>query len=138
MRHQVGQRFPRPVHGAFLYHRHPVRNLRRGDHLPVPVGGSVSPVRLVWYRGSRRVSGDPGGRICLGVQEGCSRVGLTNRQRFCLLLFFPGLLTAAPKLRLSASTVGPVSIAQSANGATQTVEAFNIGDGSLSLALSSS
>jgi len=65
-------------------------------------------------------------------------VGLTNRYRFAILLFFPGLLAASPKLRLSASTVGPVSMAQGANGNPQTVEAFNIGDGSLSLALSSS
>ena len=65
-------------------------------------------------------------------------MGLTNRQRLAIFLFFPGLLAASPKLRLSASTVGPVSIAQGANGATQTVEAFNIGDSSLSLSLDSS
>ncbi|HXA50945.1 MAG TPA: hypothetical protein VNV86_11595 [Candidatus Acidoferrum sp.] len=34
--------------------------------------------------------------------------------------------------------MGPVSIAQGANGAAQTVEAYNIGDGSLNLSLSSS
>jgi uncharacterized protein (TIGR03437 family) len=65
-------------------------------------------------------------------------VGLTNRQRLAIFLFFPGLLAASPKLRLSASTVGPVSIAQGGTGATQTVEAFNIGDSSLSLSLSAS
>jgi uncharacterized protein (TIGR03437 family) len=47
-------------------------------------------------------------------------------------------LAASPKLRLSASTVGPISIAQGANGVTQTVEAFNIGDSSLNLTLTSS
>jgi uncharacterized protein (TIGR03437 family) len=65
-------------------------------------------------------------------------VGLIKRFSFSLLLLFPGLLVASPKLRLSASTVGPVSIAQGANGNAQTVEAYNIGDGSLNLSLSSS
>jgi uncharacterized protein (TIGR03437 family) len=45
---------------------------------------------------------------------------------------------AAPQLRLSSSTVGPVSIAAAANGATQTVEAYNTGSGSLSLTVASS
>ena len=46
--------------------------------------------------------------------------------------------SAAPKLRLVASTVGPVSIASGQNGNTQTVEAYNGGDGSLNLMLSTS
>lgn len=41
-------------------------------------------------------------------------------------------------LRLVSSTVGPVSIATGSNGAAQTVEAFNAGDGSLNLSVSSS
>jgi uncharacterized protein (TIGR03437 family) len=45
---------------------------------------------------------------------------------------------AAPKLRLSETAVGPYSIATGANGATQTVEAWNAGDGALALQLSSS
>ena len=45
---------------------------------------------------------------------------------------------AAPLLRLTASTVGPVSIAQGSNGPVQTVEIFNAGDGALSPKLSSS
>jgi uncharacterized protein (TIGR03437 family) len=65
-------------------------------------------------------------------------VGLTNRNLLAIVFLLPGLLSAAPKLRLSASTVGPVSIAQGTNGATQTVEAYNAGDGALSLALKSS
>ena len=47
-------------------------------------------------------------------------------------------LSAAPRLRLVSSTVGPVPIALGSNGATQSVEAYNLGDGSLNLALSSS
>ena len=50
-------------------------------------------------------------------------------------------LSAAPRLRLVSSTVGPVSIAQGANGSalqTQTVEAYNAADGSLNLSLTSS
>jgi uncharacterized protein (TIGR03437 family) len=48
------------------------------------------------------------------------------------------ILSAAPRLRLVKSTIGPLSIAQAANGATQTVEAYNAGDSSLNLTLSSS
>ena len=50
-------------------------------------------------------------------------------------------LNAAPRLRLVSTTVGPVSIAQGASGGplqTQTVEAYNVADGSLNLKLSSS
>jgi uncharacterized protein (TIGR03437 family) len=47
-------------------------------------------------------------------------------------------LSAAPRLRLVSSTVGPVSIAQGANGSAQTVEAYNAADGSLNLSLTSS
>jgi uncharacterized protein (TIGR03437 family) len=56
-------------------------------------------------------------------------------------LFCAAGLSAAPRLRLVSSTVGPVSIAQGANGGalqTQTVEAYNDADGSLNLSLSSS
>jgi uncharacterized protein (TIGR03437 family) len=65
-------------------------------------------------------------------------VGLINRSLLAVWLLFPGLVAASPKLRLSASTVGPVSIAQGANGSTQTVEAYNLGDGPLGLSVSSS
>ncbi len=45
---------------------------------------------------------------------------------------------AAPKLRLTETTVGPVSIAAGQNGAARTVEAYNAGDGALALSVSSS
>jgi hypothetical protein len=41
-------------------------------------------------------------------------------------------------LRLVLSTVGPVSIAQGANGSAPAVEAYNAADGSLNLSLTSS
>ena len=47
-------------------------------------------------------------------------------------------LSAAPRLRLVSSTVGPVSIAQGSNGSAQTVEAYNAADGSLNLSLTPS
>jgi uncharacterized protein (TIGR03437 family) len=47
-------------------------------------------------------------------------------------------LNAAPRLRLSATTLGPISIAQGSNGPATSVEAGNIGDGSMSLTVSSS
>ncbi len=59
--------------------------------------------------------------------------------RFLLSLFFLlPILNASPTLRLSSAAVGPVSFAAGANGATQTVEAENIGDGTLSLSATAS
>jgi uncharacterized protein (TIGR03437 family) len=52
---------------------------------------------------------------------------------FSLLLTSTGLLEATPKLRLVSTTVGPVSTTTGQNGATQTVEAYNAGDGTLNL-----
>jgi uncharacterized protein (TIGR03437 family) len=49
-----------------------------------------------------------------------------------------GSLEATPMLRLVSATVGPLSIASGANGVNQTVEAYNAGDGTLSLSVSSS
>ena len=53
-------------------------------------------------------------------------------------MVFGGAVQATPMLRLVSSTVGPVAVAAGANGGTQTVEAYNAGDGSLSLSVSSS
>jgi uncharacterized protein (TIGR03437 family) len=68
-------------------------------------------------------------------------VGLI-RKRAALLaaaaFFCAAALSAAPRLRLVSSTVGPVSIAQGASGGVQTVEAYNAADGSLNLKLTSS
>ena len=49
-----------------------------------------------------------------------------------------GTLGATPMLRLVSATVGPLSIAPGSNGINQTVEAYNAGDGTLSLSVSSS
>jgi uncharacterized protein (TIGR03437 family) len=68
-------------------------------------------------------------------------VGLTKVRLVAFLVFpisFAAVLQAAPQLRLVSSTVGPVSVAQGAGAGTQTVEAYNIGGGSLNLSLSSS
>jgi len=57
----------------------------------------------------------------------------------CSLLFLStSSLFAAPTLRLASTVVGPVSITQGANGTTREIEAYNAGDGSLSLTFSSS
>src|SRR5690242_7092431 len=50
----------------------------------------------------------------------------------------PVLLPAAPQLRLSNLTVGPVYVAAGSNATAQTVNAFNVGDGALNLSASSS
>jgi uncharacterized protein (TIGR03437 family) len=55
---------------------------------------------------------------------------------FFLTSFFS--LQAAPMLRLASSTVGPVQLASAGATNTQTLEAYNGGDGSLSLTFASS
>ena len=55
----------------------------------------------------------------------------------CLLLGSSSAMLALPRLQLSTSTVGPVSIAASSAGPAQEVEAFNVGDGSLSITATS-
>jgi uncharacterized protein (TIGR03437 family) len=47
-------------------------------------------------------------------------------------------LEASPKLRLATATVGPISVAAGASPAVQTVEAYNAGDGTLAVTVSSS
>jgi uncharacterized protein (TIGR03437 family) len=56
---------------------------------------------------------------------------------FLLLTSIPHL-KAAPRLRLSAAAVGPISVVAGSNGPRQEIEAFNIGDGALNLRVSSS
>lgn len=55
-----------------------------------------------------------------------------------LLLISISSVAAAPKLRLSGTAIGPYSIAAGANGSTQNIEAWNAGDGALSLSVGSS
>jgi len=49
-----------------------------------------------------------------------------------------GIAAAQPRLRLSETTLGPISIAVGANGAPRTIDATNSGSGSLALAARSS
>lgn len=68
-------------------------------------------------------------------------MGLVSRGTLRWVLLFSAVvcpLAAAPKLRLVETTLGPVSVAQGSAGPTRTVEAYNGGDGALSLAVSSS
>ena len=63
-------------------------------------------------------------------------MGLNASRRFRFLfvsIFFVSLLAASPKLRLNTSAIGPVSVAAGTNGPSQSVDAYNAGDGSLSL-----
>jgi uncharacterized protein (TIGR03437 family) len=55
-----------------------------------------------------------------------------------LFFIFLAASSAAPRLRLSTAAVGPVSIATGQNGSAQVVEAYNEGDGTLTLTLRSS
>ncbi len=56
-----------------------------------------------------------------------------------LLIAFLGAsaLAAAPQLRLTGTAIGPLDIAVGQNGPAQTVQAWNAGDGALSLTVSS-
>ena len=66
-------------------------------------------------------------------------MGLKNRLLSAFFLFiFGGAVNAAPMLRLVSSTVGPIPVAVGGSAPAQTVEAYNAGDGSLGLSLSSS
>lgn len=54
----------------------------------------------------------------------------------CLLLGLSSALFAVPRMQLSSSTIGPISVASGAAGPAQEVEVFNTGDGSLNVAVS--
>lgn len=65
----------------------------------------------------------------------------SNRNFYRTLLLTIGIatqLTAAPKLRLDQTVIGPVSIAQGANGPQQIINAVNAGDQTLNLRATSS
>src|SRR5947209_8623825 len=55
-----------------------------------------------------------------------------------LILTFSSVLSAAPRLGLSTTTVGPVNTTVGVNGPAQTVSALNLGDGALNLTAASS
>jgi uncharacterized protein (TIGR03437 family) len=63
---------------------------------------------------------------------------MKNFKLFVLATMAMTVAFAAPRLRLSETTIGPVSVAQGTNGPTRSVEYFNAGDGTLSVTLSSS
>ena len=68
-------------------------------------------------------------------------MGLKNyRLLFLFLLSFAIIsqLKAQPRLRLTSTTIGPLSIAAGANGPAQTIDALNGGTGSLKLTAASS
>jgi uncharacterized protein (TIGR03437 family) len=54
-----------------------------------------------------------------------------------LTLAVTGTISAAPKLRLSGTAIGPLAVATGGNPNPQSVEAFNAGDGDLSLSVTS-
>jgi uncharacterized protein (TIGR03437 family) len=63
------------------------------------------------------------------------------RPNICSILFVcfsAATLAAAPQLRLSTTAVGPVYVESGASVPAQTINAFNIGDGSLNLTVTSS
>ena len=57
---------------------------------------------------------------------------LIQRSILATALLLPAAM-AAPKLRLSNASLGPLTIAQGQNGAQQSIDAANFGDGALSL-----
>ena len=69
-------------------------------------------------------------------------MGFPKIKQFSLILFLTAASStnvwAAPKLRLTGTTIGPVSIAQGQIGKTQTLGARNEGDGNLNLSFKSS
>ena len=69
----------------------------------------------------------------------CS-IGSARLRTYGLVLAFltATVLSAAPQLRLSTAAVGPLYVEVGAGIPTQTIDAFNIGDGSLNLSITSS
>jgi len=66
-------------------------------------------------------------------------VGLKKRLFPSLLLISSiPILHAAPTLRVTASALGPIPVSTGGTAPTQTLEAYNIGDGSMTLTMSSS
>ncbi len=63
---------------------------------------------------------------------------MSARNFLIVLLISISSAWAAPKLRLSGTAIGPYSIVAGANGSVQSVEAWNAGDGELSLSVVSS
>jgi uncharacterized protein (TIGR03437 family) len=61
-----------------------------------------------------------------------------NYCSFLLVCFSAATLAAAPQLRLSTTALGPVFVEVGGNASGQTINAFNIGDGSLNLSITSS
>lgn len=53
-------------------------------------------------------------------------------------LTFAAALSAAPRLTLSNATVGPINITTGTNGPNQTIQAYNVGTGTLSLTATTS
>lgn len=63
-------------------------------------------------------------------------MGLVHRRlipALVVLLGCAGSVSAAPKLRLTSASIGPVVVATGANGPQQAIDAYNVGDGSLAL-----
>src|ERR1022692_4597291 len=137
MRHQGCFRFARPLYRPVLHRRHTFRDLRCGDDLPVPVGGTIPRSRLVWGGRGGGLPRNSLRRLHMGLQKGCFGVGLKTRILSAFVLFTSvTLLDAAPMLRLVTSVVGPVPVATGGSAPSQTVEGYNAGDGSLSLSVS--
>ena len=65
-------------------------------------------------------------------------MGLTRASFVAAFLLLSSNLYAVPRLRLSQTAVGPVSVATGANVTLPAIDTANVGDGSLNLSLSSS
>src|SRR5690242_21389681 len=117
MRHQGRVGLARTLHGPLLYHCNPVCNLRRGNDFPIPLGRTVPALELVRGLGGGGVPGHSRRGLYLGIQERRLRVGLKSPiYSLGFLLFSSFALHAAPVLRLSSATIGPIVLASA--GAT--------------------
>src|SRR5262245_38497010 len=105
------------------------------------MGRPLPRTGLVRCRGGGCIPCNSNRWLRLGIQKRRARVGLRTAAQSPALLFFFSLAAvghAAPVLRLVGAAIGPVPANQGSVAATQTVEAYNIGDGSLSLRATSS
>jgi len=72
-----------------------------------------------------------------GLQRALRQLKRFTFASLVLPMFWADAAYAQAKLRLTDTALGPISIVAGANGATQTIEAYNVGAGSLALTFAS-
>src|SRR4029450_1988118 len=78
VRYRAGHRSARQLLRPVLHHLGTVRDLRRGDDLPLPLGGEVPRAGALRADRDARVHRDPGGGLRLCLEKGRPRMGILD------------------------------------------------------------